>query len=78
MTFYLTKTGKETRSLTQEQLQGSRVEPTLVGDQEISKARHLGKKHLAPLAPLTPCNLMLPSANQKMHQSGGSSLVNAI
>ena len=33
---YLTKTGEETRSLTQEQLQGSGVEPTSVGQQEIS------------------------------------------
>ena len=42
VTIYLTKTGKETGSLTQEQLEGSRVEPTLVSDQEISKACNLG------------------------------------
>ena len=46
VTIYLTKTGKETGSLTQEQLEGSRVEPTLVSDQEISKACNLGENIL--------------------------------
>ena len=47
MPSYLPKTGQETGSLAQEQLQGSCVEPTLVSDQEISKACNLVKKHLA-------------------------------
>ena len=46
---YLTKTGEETRSLTQEQLESSYVEPTSVGEQEISKRGNLGKKDLAPM-----------------------------
>ena len=48
---YLTKTGEETGSLAQEQLQGSGVEPTSVGEQEISKGCNLGTMSYSLVAP---------------------------
>ena len=51
MDSYLTKTGEETGSLAQQQLQGRGVEPTSVGEQEISKGCNLGTMSYSLVAP---------------------------